>query len=116
MMSQDPLDLLRGTLDLLILRALAWQTMHGYGISAWLRQRTDGALAVQDAALYQALRRLERKGWVEAEWGLSENNRRARYYALTPRGREQLRAETAAWSRYADAVLKVLEPAAGEAR
>lgn len=114
-MPDDSLDLLRGTLDLLILRALDRSPMHGYGISAWLRRRTGDAIVVQDAALYQALRRLERKGWVEAEWGLSENNRRARYYALTPRGRRQLETEAASWSRYAEAVFKVLDPAAGDA-
>lgn len=115
-MSDDSLELLRGTLDLLILRALARERMHGYGVSAWLRQRTDGTLVVQDAALYQALRRLERRGWVEAEWGHSENNRRARYYALTSRGRQQFEAKSAVWSRYAEAVFKVLAPAPGDVR
>lgn len=113
-MTARPLDLLQGTLDVLILRTLAGAPMHGYGISRWIRERTDGVLAVQDAALYQALRRIERKGWVEAEWGVSENNRRARYYRLTATGRKQLRGETAMWRRYADAVARVLDPAAGE--
>jgi transcriptional regulator len=112
-MPGDSLDLLQGTLYLLILRTLSWEPMHGYGISRWIRQRTDGTLSVQDAALYQALRRMERKGWIEAEWGLSENNRRARYYRLTPEGRASLSAEASAWRRYAEAVFKVLEP--GEA-
>lgn len=104
------LDLLKGTLDVLILRTCAGEPMHGYGISQWIRDRTGGVLQVQDAALYQALRRLEAKGWLAAEWGLSENNRRARYYSLTEPGRAQLRAEASAWRRYAAAVFQVLEP------
>jgi transcriptional regulator len=104
------LDLLKGTLDVLILRTLAGDPMHGYGISHWIRDRTGGVLQVQDAALYQALRRLEAKGWLAAEWGVSENNRRARYYSLTELGRAQLRAEASAWRRYAAAVFQVLEP------
>ena len=110
-MAREPLDLLKGTLDVLILQTLSWQPMHGYGVSRWIRQRTDEVLAVEDAALYQALHRLERKGWIEAEWGLSENNRRAKYYQLTPEGRRQLRTEAVTWRRYAEAVFKVLEPA-----
>jgi transcriptional regulator len=113
-MPDEPLDLLQGTLDVLILRTLAGKPMHGYGISQWIRTRTDGELLVQDAALYQALRRLEQKGWVEAEWGVSENNRRARYYRLAHAGRTQLGKETSAWQRYAEAMFKVLEPTPGE--
>jgi PadR family transcriptional regulator, regulatory protein PadR len=104
------LDLIRGTVDMLILRALAWEPMHGYGVSQWIRERTGGVLELQDAALYQALRRLEGKGWVRAEWGVSENNRRARYYTLSAAGKKRLRSQTADWCRYADAVFKVLEP------
>ena len=114
-MADESLDLLQGTLAVLVLRTLAWGPMHGYGISQWIRERTDGVLAVQDAALYQALRRLERKEWVEAEWGVTENNRRARYYTLTPTGRAQLQRETTAWRRYAEAIFKVLDPAPGGA-
>jgi DNA-binding PadR family transcriptional regulator len=77
-MPDEAVELIKGTLDVLVLRTLAWEPMHGYGISEWIRERTGGTLAVQDAALYQALRRLEKRRWVEAEWGLSENNRRAR--------------------------------------
>ena len=113
-MNERAVDLMQGTLEVLILRALAGDPMHGYGIAHWLRTRTDGALQVQDAALYQALRRMERKGWAEAEWGVSENNRRARYYALTALGRSQLRAETRAWQRYAEAMFMVLTPPPGE--
>jgi PadR family transcriptional regulator, regulatory protein PadR len=110
-MPREPLDLLQGTLDVLILKTLSWQPMHGYAVSRWIRQRTDDVLAVEDAALYQALHRLERRGWIESEWGLSENNRRAKYYQLTTEGRRQLRSEAATWRRYAEAVFKVLETA-----
>ena len=110
-MPREPLDLLQGTLDVLILKTLSWGAMHGYAVSRWIRQRTDDVLAVEDAALYQALHRLERRGWIEAEWGLSENNRRAKYYRLTAEGRRQLRAEATTWRRYAEAVFKVLETA-----
>jgi PadR family transcriptional regulator, regulatory protein PadR len=111
----DALELLKGTLDLLVLRTVALEPMHGYGISEWIRERTGGALVVQDAALYQALRRLEARGLVDADWGVTENNRRARYYRLTPAGRKKLAVETDAWHRYTDAVYQVLEPRAGEA-
>ncbi len=115
---REPLDLLQGTLDVLVLRTLAREPMHGYAVSRLIRERTGGALEVQDAALYQALRRMERKGWVEAEWGLSETRRRARFYRLTATGRARLEHEVAAWRRYAAAVFQVLEPlepAGGEA-
>lgn len=108
------MELIKGTLDVLVLRTLAWAPMHGYGVSEWIRERTTGTLEVQDAALYQALRRLEQRGWVEAAWGVSENNRRARYYTLTESGRAQLRKETAEWRRYVQAVFSVLEPMPGE--
>lgn len=109
------MELMKGTLDMLVLQTLAHETMHGYGVSEWIRGRTNGTLQVQDAALYQALRRLEEKGMLAAEWGVSENNRRARYYRLTAAGRRLLRMETSAWRRYADAVFQVLEPSRGEA-
>ena len=108
---KTPIDLLYGTLDVLVLKTLSWQPMHGYAITTWIRQRTDGALAVDDAALYKALHRLEQRGHVESEWGLSENNRRAKYYQLTPGGRAQLRVESSVWREYATAVFKVLETA-----
>ena len=110
-MAREPMDLLQGTLDVLILRTLTWGPMHGYAVTRWIRDRTDGALDIEDAPLYKALHRLEGAGCVSAEWGLSENNRRARYYRLTPAGRTQLRAEESAWRRYAAAVFEVLEPA-----
>lgn len=109
------MELMKGTLDMLILRALSMEPMHGYGVTEWIRTRTGGVLAVQDAALYQGLRRLESRDLVEAEWGVSENNRRARYYSLTPAGRRQLGRETAEWERYAEAVFRVLERRSGEA-
>jgi PadR family transcriptional regulator len=101
--------LMQGTLDVLVLRALMQGAMHGYGIATLIRERTDGELAVEDAALYQALHRLDRQGLVEAEWGPSENNRRARFYTLNRTGRKRLREEAATWRRYARAVEAVLE-------
>ena len=103
---------LQGTVGLLILRALQQGPAHGYTITRWIHARTDGAFVMEDAALYQALHRLEAKGLIEAEWGTSENNRRAKYYALTAAGRRQLRTEVTAWRRYAAAMLLVIdEPA-----
>ena len=105
----EPLALLQGTLDVLILKTLTWQPMHGYAVSRWIRARSGDALAVEDAALYQALHRLARRGWVESQWGVSESNRRAKYYALTRVGRAQLRREAETWRRYAGAVASVLD-------
>jgi transcriptional regulator len=110
-MPHQPLDLLQGTLDVLVLRALAWGPMHGYAVSRWIHDRTDGVLEIEDAPLYKSLHRLERAGFVSAEWGLSEKNRRARYYTLTAAGRRHFHAEENAWRQYAAAVFKVLEPA-----
>jgi len=103
------MDLLQGTLDVLVLRTLTWGAMHGYAVSRSIRERTEGVLEIEDAPLYKALHRLERAGFVSAEWGVSENNRRARYYTLTAAGRRELKTEEMAWRRYADAVFKVLE-------
>ena len=108
-MSHTSLSLLQGTVDLLILRSLQRGPLHGYSISRWVRERTEGVLALEDAALYQALHRLEARGWIEAEWGVSDNNRRAKYYALTTKGRRQLRDEVTTWRRYAEAVFKAIE-------
>lgn len=110
-MSHATLSLLQGTVDLLILRALQGGPAHGYAVSRWVRERTDGVLSMEDAALYQALHRLEARGWIASTWGLSENNRRAKYYTLTLIGRRQLRSEVTAWRRYAEAVFKVIETA-----
>lgn len=101
--------LLQGTVDVLILKTLSWQPMHGYAISRWLRERTEGAIEVEGAALYQALHRLERKRWITSRWGLSENNRKAKYYELTTEGRQQLRAGASSWRSYAAAVVAVLD-------
>ena len=105
------IDLLQGTVDVLILRTLAWEPMHGYGVSRSIRERSEGKLTVEGAALYQALHRLERRQFVRAEWGVSENGRRAKYYELTTEGRRALREESASWLVFADAVFKVLSPA-----
>lgn len=109
-MGDKTLDLFRGTLDLLVLKTLAWEPMHGYAVSKWLRERTDGLLGVEESALYQALHRLERRGLTESEWGLTESNRRAKIYTLTSRGRMQLAAEVENWQLYAKAVQLVLTP------
>lgn len=110
-MHGPPLLLLQGTLDLLVLRTLASGPMHGYGIATTVRERTGGELNIEDAALYQALHRLDRQRLVDAEWGPSENNRRARYYTLTAAGRKRLQKETANWRRYSRAVDAVLQGA-----
>lgn len=104
----DSLPLLKGTLDMLILKALSIEAMHGYGLSVWLENGSDGDIVVEDSAIYQALRRLEGRRLVEAEWGVTENSRRARYYTLTAEGRRHLAAETRTWDRYAETVGKLL--------
>ena len=108
---QEPMELLQGTLDMMILRALAQGPTHGYGIMRWIRAASGEALRIEEGALYPALHRLEERGWVGSEWGLSENNRRAKFYALTRRGKRHLRAETASWSRYVEAVGRILQGA-----
>lgn len=108
-MPREASDLLHGTLDVLVLKSLSWDAMHGYAIVEWIEQRCSGDLVIVDAALYKALHRLEDAGAIESEWGVSDNNRKAKYYSLTARGRAQLRAETATWRRYANAVGRILE-------
>jgi len=110
-MARTSLDLMPGTVAVLILKTLSWGQMHGYDISRTIRQRSEGALGLEDAALYQALHRLESKRWIESEWGVSENNRKAKFYRLTDDGRKQLQLELSTWQRYATAVSKVLETA-----
>ena len=110
-MARTSLDLMHGTVAVLILKTLSWGPMHGYDISRTIRQRSEGALGLEDAALYQALHRLESKRWIESEWGVSENNRKAKFYRLTNDGRKQLQLEVSTWQRYATAVSKVLETA-----
>jgi transcriptional regulator len=111
----DALPLVKGTLDVLVLKALAWAPMHGFEITSWLESRSGGALGVQDSALYQAVHRLEARGLARAEWGVTANNQRARYYALTAAGRAHLAAETARWVRYAETVTGILTAAPGPA-
>lgn len=107
-MPRKEMPVLQGTLDLLVLRALSWGPMHGYAVITWLRQRTDEELLVEDTAVYPALHRLEGRGLIESEWGLSENNRRAKFYRITAAGRTELRAVTDDWTRYVGVMAKVL--------
>ncbi|HKG92011.1 MAG TPA: PadR family transcriptional regulator [Gemmatimonadaceae bacterium] len=107
-MSDDSLDLLRGTLDVLILKALTWGPRHGYAVARWIEDATRSALQIEEGALYHGLHRLEKKGYVTSEWGLSETNRKAKYYALTSAGRRRLAAQSATWTRYAEAVFAAL--------
>ena len=109
------LDLMQGTLDVLVLKALAWGPRHGYGIARWLRDTTDDTILVEDRALYLALHRLEERGLIDAEWGLSENNRKARYYSLTRAGKRELTQRQESWTVYADAVFKVLRATRADA-
>ena len=107
--NQPATDILRGTLDLLILKALSWGPAHGYGVARWIEQATSDALAIGEGSLYPALHRLEERGWVAANWGASENNRQAKYYALTKQGRAQFEVEAESWRRYAAAVFAALK-------
>lgn len=107
-MDTAKLEFLRGTLDVLILKALVWAPLHGYAITNFIRRRSDDALLVEEGTLYPALWRLESRGLLAAKWGLSENNRKAKFYQLTPNGRRQLREEVKTWQAYASAVAKVL--------
>lgn len=103
-----PTEMLQGTLDVLILKTLSWGPRHGYAIAKWLEDTTDLTLQIEEGSLYPALYRMERKGWIEAEWGMSELGRKAKFYQLTAAGRARLRAEVAAWRRFSGAVTKVL--------
>jgi PadR family transcriptional regulator PadR len=107
-MFEDDRGLLQGTLELLILKALSRGPAHGYGVASWIEQATDDALRVEEGSLYPALHRMERKGWIEAEWGFSENNRKAKYYRLTSGGRAAFRAKTRGWARLVAVVGKAL--------
>jgi PadR family transcriptional regulator PadR len=110
-MSKTPLPLLQGTLDALILKTLSKGPRHGYAIARWLEEATEDALRIEEGSLYPALYRMERRGWIESEWGLSELQRKAKFYRLTTAGRRQLVDETEQWSHFTDAVSKVLLPA-----
>jgi transcriptional regulator len=107
-MANDELSVLQGTLDTLVLKALSWGARHGYAVARWIRDTTDDELIVEDRALYVSLHRMEQRGWVASEWGVSDQNRRAKYYVLTRAGRAELRAQAERWQRYAAAVTKIL--------
>jgi transcriptional regulator len=107
-MFQDDRGLLQGTLELLILKALTWNPAHGYGIARWIEVATDDALRVEEGSLYPALHRMAAKGWIESEWGVSENNRRAKFYRMTPKGRRQLAEKTRGWQKMVETVAKAL--------
>ena len=107
-MAAADLDLLQGTLDLMILKAVSWGPAHGYTIARFIRDLSGDVLRVEEGSLYPALHRLEERGFIEAEWGLSDNKRRAKFYRLTTRGRSQLRAESTTWARFAEAVFRVV--------
>ena len=104
-------ELLQGTLDILVLKALTWGPLHGYAVARWIQQVTDDALRIEEGSLYPALHRLEERDLVGSQWGVSENNRRAKFYRLTAGGRRHLHAETSNWTRYVEAVRKVLRAA-----
>jgi PadR family transcriptional regulator len=109
MMAQDSLDLLQGTLDMMVLKALQLEPLHGYAIARRVQQLSADVLRVEEGSLYPALHRIEERGWVESEWGTSENNRRAKYYSLTRKGRKQLETEAAEWRRLSAAITQVME-------
>ena len=108
-MDDESLELMRGTLDLLVLKTVSLSPMHGYDISKWVRQRTAETIRIEDGALYQALRRLEKKRWLEADWRLSPRGREVRFYSLTERGRKELATRTMTWNRYVAAMSSVLQ-------
>ncbi len=110
-MTQPQADLLHGTLDVLVLKTLTWGPRHGYAIARWLEGTSGEALRIEEGSLYPALYRMERKGWITADWGLSELGRKAKFYRLTPAGRARLRQEIAAWRRLAGVVGHILEAA-----
>ena len=114
-MSIARVDVLRGTLDLLVLKSLSWGPAHGYGVARWIAQATGDALRIEEGSLYPALYRLEERGMIDSQWGLSENRRKAKFYQLTAAGRRELRAETASWTRFAQAVFSALQAPANPA-
>jgi PadR family transcriptional regulator, regulatory protein PadR len=114
-MPEIPPRLFQGTLDTLILQSLTAEPRHGYAIASWLEQRSAAALTIEDAALYTALHRMEEQGWIDAEWGVSEKKKRAKFYRITPTGRRKLVARVSEWSAYVEAVDRILRPARLEA-
>ena len=107
----DSMPVMKGTLDTLVLKAVSWGPLHGFAITEWIEQRSGGALEVDDSALYQALHRIEDRGYIVGEWGVSQSNRRARYYHITASGRQQLKNESARLLRYASALSGILTAA-----
>lgn len=107
-MPTEKADILKGTLDLLILKALTRGPQHGYGVARWLEESSKDLLKIEEGSLYPALYRMEQRGWIRSEWGVSESNRKARYYRLTARGRDQLQAQASGWARLVEAVTLVL--------
>ena len=110
-MPPRPTELLQGTLDILILKALTWGPMHGYAVASWIERVTDDVLRIEEGSLYPALHRLEHEGWIAAEWGTSDNNRKAKFYRLTRAGLKRLDEETANWERVSAAITRVLRMA-----
>ena|SRR5205085_415310 len=110
-MSKPSIDLLQGTLDMLILKTLSLGSLHGYAVAERIEQVSDEVLKVEEGSLYPALHRMEKRGWIESEWGLSENNRRAKYYKLTRAGRKQLETETLDWAKLSKAISRIMQTA-----
>src|ERR1051326_6360508 len=108
MMARTPVDLLQGTLDLIVLKTLSWRPMHGFGIARWIQLTTDDVLQVEEGSLYPSLYRMENRGWIKAQWALTENGRRAKYYRLTALGRRQLAAEAKSWDQLTAAIGKIM--------
>jgi len=107
-MTEHPLDLLQGTLDLIVLKSLSWGPMHGFGLARWIQSTTDDLLQVEEGSLYPALYRMENRGWIKAQWALTENGRRAKYYRLTAAGRRQLATEAKSWEQITGAIGKIM--------
>ena len=108
-MPRPSIDLLQGSLDVIVLKTLSWQPMHGFGIARWIQRVTDDALQVEEGSLYPALYRMENKGWIKADWRLTENNRRAKYYRLTAAGKRQLAEASDIWDTFAGAMTKIMQ-------
>jgi PadR family transcriptional regulator len=113
-MADTETDLLRSSLDLLVLKALSWGPMHGYGINEWIENATASLLLLEEGTLYPALHRLERRGWISSEWGVSDNNRRAKFYRLTSAGRARFRSQAPLWHRHAEAIALALRQSSAE--
>jgi len=107
-MVRPSVGLLQGSLDVIVLQTLSWQSMHGFGIARWIQRVTDDVFQVEEGSLYPALYRMENKGWVKAEWRITENNRRAKYYRLTPAGKRRLAEEAKTWDLFAGAMTKIM--------